>query len=67
MSGLTVLENLRDRGVSRSPARDTTRGNEKYARAGGDSFNLLSRDLQVKLVIIHIQCASSHDDVHEYA
>ena len=48
MSGLTVLENLRDRGVSRSPIRDS--GNEKHVRVGGDSFNLLSREIQVKLV-----------------
>ena len=48
MSGLTALENLRDRGVSRSPIRSVAPGNDKLGGEGG-SFNLMSSEMQVKL------------------
>merc|ERR1712223_1120581 len=40
MSGLTVLENLRDRGVSRSPIRDSRSGNEKSGQ-GSNALNYM--------------------------
>jgi len=45
MSGLTVLENLRDRGVSRSPIRDSRSGNEKSGQ-GSNTLNYMAREIQ---------------------
>ena len=47
MSGLTVLENLRDRGVSRSPIRDSRSGNEKSGQ-GSNTLNYMAREIQVR-------------------
>ena len=46
MSGLTALENIRDRGVSRSPVREAT-GNDKYRDRG--PLNFLPQGIQVRL------------------
>jgi hypothetical protein len=45
MSGLTALENIRDRGVSRSPARDTA-GNDKFSGVRGP-LNFIPHEMQV--------------------
>ena len=47
MSGLTALENLRDRGVSRSPIKETRSENEKHVPLRGGTYNLMTRELQV--------------------
>ena len=47
MSGLTALENIRDRGVSRSPARETA-GNDKCSEVRGP-LNFIPQEMQVRM------------------
>ena len=57
MSGLTALENLRDRGVSRSPIKESRSENEKHVPLKGGTYNLMTRELQVShdSVDIHLK------------
>ena len=48
MSGLTALENIRDRGVSRSPARDTA-VNDRLSGVRGP-LNFIPQEMQVNAV-----------------